>query len=276
MKKLTAIALSLFLGFGLMAQEMPQPSPAASIMQRVGLTDVTLNYSRPGVKGRKVFGDLVPFGDMWRTGANKATSITVSTDVMIGGQTLKAGTYSLFTIPAEDEWVVIFNKDLELWGTGAYTQRNDALRFRVKPGTGEFAERMQFTFDNVVDDGADLILAWSTTKVTIPIKVEVAKQSEANIQKALSDAARAYRSAADFYSKKGEYDKALGYIDQSIAMGSGWYSEWVKAEILAAKGDKKAAKKQGEVAIAAGEAYYKSIEQPFTYKDGLMKTMATW
>jgi hypothetical protein len=276
MKKLTSIALGLFLGFGLMAQELPQPSPSASVMQRVGLTDVTVNYSRPGVKGRKVFGDLVPFGDMWRTGANKATSITVSTDVTIGGQTLKAGSYSLFTIPAEDEWVVIFNKDLELWGTGGYTQRNDALRFRVKPSTGEFTERMEFSFENLTDGGADLVLSWSTTKVAIAISVEVDKQSEANIQKALGDGARAYRNAADFYSKKGDYDKALSYIDQSIAMGSGWYSEWIKAEILAAKGDKKAAKKQGEVAIAAGEAYYKSVDQPFTYKDGLMKTMATW
>ena len=276
MKKLTTLAIALFLGFSITAQELPQPSPAASVMQRVGLTDITINYSRPGVKGRKIFGDLVPYGELWRTGANKATSITVSTDVMIGGQTLKAGSYSLFTIPAENEWVIIFNKDLELWGTGGYTQRNDAVRFRVAPTTGEFTERMEFWFQNLSEDGADIILAWSTTKVVIPVKVDVAKQSEANVKKALDDAARAYRNAADYYAKQGEYDKALGYIDQSIAMGSGWYSQWVKAEILAEKGDKKAAKKQGEAAIKAGEEYYNSISQPFTYKEGLIKTMATW
>lgn len=276
MKKLTSIALGLFLGLGMMAQELPQPSPAASVMQRVGLTDVTVKYSRPGMKGRTVFGDLVPYGEMWRTGANQATSVTFSTDVMISGQTLKAGSYSLFTIPSETEWVIIFNKNLDLWGTGGYSKDMDALRVNVKPGTTEAVERMEFWFQNLTDDGADLILAWSTTKVAIPIKVEVAKQSEANIQKSLGDASRAYRNAADFYSKKGDYDKALTYIDQSIAMGSGWYTLWVKAEILAAKGDKKAAKKQGEAAIAAGDAYYKSVEQPFTYKDGLMKTMATW
>jgi tetratricopeptide (TPR) repeat protein len=235
-----------------------------------------VSYSRPGVKGRTIFGDLVPYGEMWRTGANKATTVAVTTDVIVGGQTLKAGKYSLFTIPGETEWMIIFNKDTELSGTQGYTQRNDAVRLRVTPTEGVFTERFLISIDNITDDGADLILQWATTKVVVPIKVEVAKQTEENVQKALGDAARAYRNAAEYYSKKGDHDKALGYIDQSIAMNSGWYTQWVKAEILAAKGDKKAAKKQGEIAIKAGEDYYLSRSEPFTYKEGLVKEMNAW
>ena len=276
MKKITSLFASLILGAGLMAQEMPQPSPSASITQRVGLTDITVDYSRPGVKGRTIFGDLVPYDELWRTGANKATIVTVSTDIMLGGQTLKAGTYSLFTIPGEDEWMIIFNKDTELWGTTGYTQRNDALRMRVKPSAGSFVERFRISIENITDNSADLILAWDKVQVVIPITVEVDKQSEANIQKALGDASRAYRSAAEYYSKKGQHTKALEYINQSIAMNNSWYSNWVKAEILYANGDKKEAKKQGELALKMGEEFYAERNQPFTYKDGLTKTMNEW
>jgi hypothetical protein len=118
MKKVTSLFTALLILGGLSAQEMPAPSPAAMVMQRVGLTDITIEYSRPGVKSRMIFGDLVPYNKLWRTGANKATLIKLSTDAKINGQEIKAGSYSIFTIPGEEEWVVIFNKDTELWGTG--------------------------------------------------------------------------------------------------------------------------------------------------------------
>ena len=255
MKKFTAILSALLLAGGISAQDMPQPSPAASVMQRVGLTDITVNYSRPGVKGRMIFGDLVPYGEMWRTGANKATAITFSTDAKIAGQDIKAGTYSLFTIPNEDEWVIIFNKDTELWGTGGYTQRNDAMRARVNPTKGEFAERFTISIDNITDNSADLILAWSTTKVVIPVTVPTEQLVEASMKKGLADAARACRSAAEHHAKIKEYDKALMYIDQSIALNNYWYTNWMKAEIMAQSGDKKGAKKQAELALQMGEEY---------------------
>jgi hypothetical protein len=224
----------------------------------VGLTDISVNYARPGVKGRKIFGDLVPYGQLWRTGANTATLITLSTDISLNGQNVKAGKYSIFTIPGETEWVVILNKDTELWGESGYKQSNDVLRTRVVPTSCSPVERLRISVENMTDNSADLVLAWETTQIILPIQVEVEKQAEANIQ------------------KKGNYDKALEYINLSISANNYWYTNWMKAEILAAKGDTKGAIKQGELAIAMGDEYYKSRDQNFTYKDGLTKTLNEW
>lgn len=276
MKKVTTFLFALLIMGGLTAQDMPQPSPAAMVMQRVGLTDITVEYSRPGVKNRMIFGDLVPYNELWRTGANKATSIEFSTAAKINGQDIKPGKYSVFTIPGEDEWVVIFNKDTELWGTGGYTQRNDALRVRVASEEAPFTERFTISIDNMTDNSADLIMAWSTTKVVIPITTDTETFAKANMDKSLMDAARATRSAAEYHAKAGDYDKAMMYIDQSIALNDYWYTNWMKAEMLAKSGDKKAAKKQAEHALEMGDAYYEERNQPFTYKEGLMKEMKEW
>lgn len=276
MKKVTTFLMALLIMGGVSAQDMPQPSPAAMVMQRVGLTDVTVEYSRPGVKNRVIFGDLVPYNELWRTGANKATAIDFSTAAKINGQEIKAGKYSLFTIPGEDEWVVIFNKETELWGTGGYTQRNDAMRVRIPSAESPFTERFTISIENMTDNSADLILAWSTTKVVIPITTDTEAFAKANMDKSLSDAARATRSAAEYHAKAGDYEKALMYIDQSIALNDYWYTNWMKAEILAQSGDKKEAKKQAEHALEMGEAYYADRDQPFTYKEGLIKEMKEW
>jgi tetratricopeptide (TPR) repeat protein len=276
MKKVTSLFTALLILGGLSAQEMPAPSPAAMVMQRVGLTDITIEYSRPGVKSRMIFGDLVPYNKLWRTGANKATLIKLSTDAKINDQEIKAGSYSIFTIPGEEEWVVIFNKDTELWGTGNYTQRNDALRIRIPSEKTEFTERFTIHIDNMTDNSADIIMAWSTTKIVLPVTVEVEEQTEANITQAMNDGARAYRNGAEYYSKKGDHEKALSLIDQSIAMNDNWYSNWVKAKIILASGDKKAAKKQGEKALEMGEAYYAGMDRPFPYKEPYTKEMKSW
>ena len=130
------LAIVLFMAFTVVeAQiETPQPSPTATFSQKVGLTDVKITYSRPSVKGRKIFGDLVPYGQLWRTGANMATKFEFSDDVKIEGQDIPAGTYALFTIPGEEEWTVIFNKNWQQGGTGNYKEEEDAIRFTVKPG----------------------------------------------------------------------------------------------------------------------------------------------
>ena len=195
---------------------------------------------------------------------------------MMDKQTLAAGSYSLLTIPTEDEWTIIFKKNSELWGTGGYTQREDALRMRVPAGEGMMTERFSISFDNITDGGAEMIIAWDKTKVVIPITVNAEKQTQANIDKAMNDAWRAYRNAAEYYSKQGDHDKAVATIDQSLAMNNNWYSNWIKAEILMAKGDKKAAKKQGEMAIEMGQKVYDERGQDFTYRAGLEKEMKEW
>jgi len=277
MKKFSILLSAALVSAGLFAQEMPQPSPSASVMQRVGLTDVTVAYSRPAVNKRVIFGDLVPYNELWRTGANKITTITLSTDAKLNGQDVKAGTYSLLTIPEADQWTIILNKNKEMWGTGGYKQSDDALRTRVAVGQGAFNERFTISFENITDNGADLIFAWSTTRVVVPITVETEKMVEAGITKGLMDASRACRSAAEASQAKKEYDKALMYIDQSIALNNYWYTNWIKAEILAAKGDKKAAKVQGEKALTMGEEAFKARGEDFTtYKEDLTKEMNAW
>ena len=132
-KSLLSIVLSGVFSLGLLqAQDLPMPSPAASVKQRVGLTDIEITYSRPGVKDRVIFGDLVPYNEMWRTGANKASAISFSTDVMIMGNELKAGTYAIFTTPGESEWEIIFNNNTEQWGTSAHKDEEDVLKIKVK------------------------------------------------------------------------------------------------------------------------------------------------
>ncbi len=277
MKKFSILLSAALVSAGLFAQEMPQPSPNASVMQRVGLTDVTVAYSRPAVNKRVIFGDLVPYNVLWRTGANKVTTITLSTDAKINGQDIKAGTYSLLTMPEADQWTIILNKNTEMWGTTGYKASDDALRTRVAVGQGAFTERFTISFDNITENSADLIFAWSTTRVVVPITVETEKMVEAGITKGLMDAARACRSAAEASQKKKDYDKALMYIDQSIALNNYWYTNWIKAEILAAKGDKKAAKAQGEKALTMGEEAFKARGEDFTtYKEDLTKEMNAW
>lgn len=269
--------LSMGVVLALSAQEMPQPSPKASFTQRVGLTDISVDYARPSVKGRKIFGELVPYGQLWRTGANTATVVTFSTDVKVNGQDVKAGKYSIFTMPGETEWIVMLNKDTELWGESGYKQSNDALRTRITPSkTTSMVETMRISVENIKNDAADLVLAWENTEVVIPITVEVDKMAEANLMKALGDVARTHRNAADFYSKKGDYDKALDHINKSIEGNNYWYTNWMKAEILAAKGDKKGAVKQGELALKMGDEHYAGLKQPFTYKEGMQKTLNSW
>lgn len=143
-----------------------KPSPLATATGKVGSTSITINYSQPSVKGRKIFGDLVPFGKVWRTGANDATTFEIDNDVKIEGKTLAKGKYALFTIPGNDSWTIIFNKTFNQWGSFRYKQDEDVLRVEVKPGKApQFTERMMFT----INDGK-VTLSWENTAVSFMVK----------------------------------------------------------------------------------------------------------
>ena len=259
------------------AQELPAASPAATIVQRVGLTDVEIKYSRPSVKGRAIFGDLVPFDEMWRTGANASTKISFSTDVQINGTNIVAGTYSFYTIPGKEMWTIILNNNLTHWGVGGYSEKEDAVRLEVKPtALTNKVENMRFSVENITDNGADIVLAWNDMSVALPIAVNVKIQSKTNIDKALGDAHLAYRNAANYYADEGDFEMAMKHIDMAISMSSSWYTRWIKAEILAKSGDFKKALKQGEEAIKVGDEYYSSKKREFTYKAGLEESMSEW
>lgn len=220
--------------------DMPQASPKAKLETRVGLTDVEVVYSRPGLKGRgeKIFGELEPFGEVWRTGANESTKITFADDVEIKGQPLKAGTYALYTIPGQNEWTVIFNKNLELWGDSGYKQEEDALRVNVVPVTLPYPEET-FTIDfgNYTQNGADLQISWDNTQLNVPVKTEVDSKVMAQIKEKMeadSVSTTTYYNAARYYHENNkDLDKALEWIDKAIQGREHFVFYNVKSKILA-------------------------------------------
>lgn len=150
----------------------PRASPNAGAMQTIGTTMVMVHYSRPSVNDREIFGGLVPYDEVWRTGANESTAISFSGDVEIGGQALAAGTYGLFTIPGEDEWTVIFNRTAEQWGAMSYDAAQDALRATATPMTAASPqEQFQISFQDVTDESATMVLAWDDVRVPVAISV---------------------------------------------------------------------------------------------------------
>jgi tetratricopeptide (TPR) repeat protein len=244
---------------------MPAPSPLATFEQRVGLTDIAITYSRPGVKGRVIFGDLVPYDKLWRTGANMATKIEFSDDVKIEGMDLKAGAYALFTIPGKDSWTIIFNSNYNQGGTGQYKESEDVLRVSVDPEKME-EEVETFTIDinDITDAGANMWILWENTAVPVRIDVDVDDKVMADIERALdpaSDAGNYFMAATYYYNTDRDLDKALEWINKSIELGNKRF--WVvhlKANILKKKGDcteaVKAAEESKAMAKEAGNDDY--------------------
>jgi len=169
------VFLVLLTATSLMAQgaiRLPEASPAATVGQTIGITDVSITYHRPAVNNRKIFGGLVQYGDLWRAGANENTTISFSTPVKIEGQALPAGTYGLFMIPSAGQWTVVFSKFANGWGAYNYDQSEDALRVNVTPQTlAENQERLEYTFDDITNTAANASLRWE--KLRVPIKIEV-------------------------------------------------------------------------------------------------------
>lgn len=151
------------------ANDEPRQSPNAAVVQTIGTTEVLVQYGRPSAKGREVFGSLVPYGEVWRTGANEAATFTASADVTVEGQRLPAGTYALFTIPGEDSWTVIFNRTAEQWGAFNYDEAEDALRVEVEPAAIPMQEQFQILFEGVTGDAAVMHLHWDT--VGVPVRI---------------------------------------------------------------------------------------------------------
>ena len=240
------------------ALSFPAPSPAATVSQRVGLTDIEITYSRPGIKGRVIFGGLVPLGELWRTGANAATKISFSTDVTLGGQAVPAGTYSLFTVPETGEWTVILNKVAEQSGTYDYDEAQDLLRVKapVVP-LSEPVESFTISVDELTGDSAVLTLAWEKTAVRVPIGIDVVGQLVPKIQAAMAGAGKKpYLQAAMFYY---ENDLDLGQATQWIEAAIKEQPEppvWMVYRhglILAKAGDKAGALAAAQRSLALAE-----------------------
>jgi hypothetical protein len=273
MFKTAALALSIAaLSAPLVAQDLPRVSPKSSLTQTIGLTDVTITYNRPSVRGRTIWGELVPFEQVWRTGANEATVFTVSDDVTINGEKLAKGSYSLHTIPGRDEWTLIFNKGANQWGSYAYDQAQDALRVKVKPRSGGMVETMSFSIPNVGRDSAEVILAWDRLEVPFTVGTNTMDKAFANIEKVVNEDWRALYRSADFaFQNDARPDDAMKWIDRSIAIQANHTNLRLKAQMLAKRGDVKNAIATGERAIAAGLA-----AQPKVDVTGTQKLVAEW
>jgi hypothetical protein len=257
-----SIALLGLLGFhSVQAQiETPAPSPTATFSQKVGLTQVTIEYSRPSMKGRQIYGNLVPFGKLWRTGANMATKITFADDVKIAGNDLPAGTYAIFTIPNKDEWTVIFNKNANQGGTGNYKESEDALRVQVKPHTiSDKIETFMINIEDVTPTSAVLELGWESTLVHVPMEVSIDERIMASIKRAMSPNPNDYFSAAVYYRESGkDLNQALEWIDECIKIheGNGRNVFWIyrqKSLIQADMGKVKDAITTAKVSLAKAQ-----------------------
>jgi hypothetical protein len=253
--------------------ELPRPSPNAKVSQTIGLTEITVEYSSPAVKGRPIWGALVPYGRMWRTGANQATKISFSRDVSFGNHPVPAGTYALFTIPAKGEWTVILNKQPDQSGTGRdYQAGLDLVRFPVRPKAAPHRERMTFLFSDFNDDQGTLNLEWEKLRIALPIKVPTADQALANIAKTLDGTWRTYANAARYLGEtKRDYDTGLKYIDISLGLKEEWFNLWIKATLLAGKGRRPEAIAFGEKAYALGQK-----AEVFFLEAEIKQTLATW
>lgn len=227
----------------------PAPSPTQTIKQDFGISSVELSYSRPGVKGRKVFGDLVPFGKVWRTGANNATIINFGDEVMIGGKKIPAGKYGLLSIPDKKEWTLIITKQLDVTSPAAYKEDQDVVRVTAEAmRTDSDIESLTMQFANIKPNSCQLQICWERTMVSLPISTDVESKVMAQIDQLMNKDTRPYYSAAMYYMDNGkDLNQALAWFDKAAEMQPSAY--WVihqRANCLAKLGKKEEAKAAAE------------------------------
>jgi hypothetical protein len=234
---------------------IPRQSQHAVITQRIGITDITINYHRPLVNGRKVWGDLVPYGQVWRAGANENTTIAFSDPVTIEGQPLDKGVYGLHMIPGENEWTVIFSHAATSWGSFTYKQAEDALRVTVKPQPADMHNALTYDFDQLTPTSAVVELEWEKVAVPFKVDVDVNKIVEASLHQQLRGMAQytweGWDDAANYLlAQKTGLDEALKYEDQSIEVEKRYDNEMTKANILEAMGKKDEADSTRKLALS--------------------------
>ena len=271
-----AVSAALLFDPTVLAQtiDVPAPSPKAKVEQRAGVTDFSVEYSSPGVKGRKIFGGLVPFDQLWRTGANAATKLTSSKAFSFGGTNVPAGTYSLFTIPGASNWTVILNKNTSIAGTNGYDTKDDVARVTVTASTVPARERMAFIFSETTEDSTRLDLEWDTLRVSVPIKLDTKAFVRASMDEALGEAWRPHYTAGRYlFDSGGDLDEALRHLDTSIGIKPTWWNNWYRAQVLAKKGrsaDAIAAAERSTV-LGKGDEVFEGA-----FKENVQKAIADW
>jgi hypothetical protein len=280
--KLSAAVLAAVLATALIVPvahaqlKLPRVSPAATVTQTIGLTDLTVTYCRPGVKGRVIWGGLVPYGEPWRTGANEATRFTTTDAIQFGGKELAAGTYSLFTIPGKEEWIVAINSEKDLWGAYEYKPEKDVLRLTVKPTVAEPQEWMELSFEDLTPNSADLVLRWEQLRVAVPIVVDVNGKTLAGARAAIeamkSDDWRTPYQAANFcFTTDVAMDEGWKWLEKSVGIQPTWQNLGLQARWQAKLGRKADAIKTAGKALELAKASKDKVDT-----SALEKLLAEW
>ena len=270
MLKRTAAARAILMLVGLAAGRtafaqsppltVPQPSQAASVSQTVGLTEITISYHRPRVQGRNVWGELVPYGEVWRAGANENTTIEFSTAVEVDGHPLAAGRYGFHTLPTAGAWQVIFSSVDSNWGSFAYDAREDVLRVEVKPEAAPFEEALAFTFDDATARETTVALRWEKLRVPFKVTVDTPEIVYQSLKRELRGLGQFFwqpwnQAATTLLTSKVHLDDAMVWVDKSIAIQKNFANSFTKARLLGEKGDAAGAKKLMDEALpGANEA----------------------
>ena len=268
-----SVMLIFILSVSTVAQQIktPRPSPDATVTQIVGVTEVSIDYSCPGVKGRKIWGELVPYGEVWRTGANEVTSITFSDVVKVNGNELQAGTYGIHTIPGESEWEFIFSKDAKVDGGSNYEPEKDALRIKVKPEQNQFVERMTFLFTDVTDKSVNVNLVWDKLMVSFKVETSTNDIFLANARKDLSWSPT-FQAAQYCLNANINLEQALDWAEASCLINEVYWNTRIKAQLQHKLGMQDKAIVTMEKAVELGS---KMESAPFDY-DNMKKLLAEW
>jgi hypothetical protein len=267
------LSIILYTISGLQAQQFqtPRPSPKASVSQTVGVTEITIHYCRPGVKDRVIWGELVPFNQVWRTGANEVTSITFSDPVKVNGNKLETGTYGIHTVPNKDEWEIIFSGDTKIGGSATFNKEKETLRIKVKPETAEFQERLIFTFVNVTDNSALINLIWEKLKVSFMIETDTQELTLAKARAAI-DWSTPMTAATYCLQNNINLEQAKNWINASISINENYWNLRIKAQLLAKEGETNEAVSVMEKSLALGKQLQ---NKPFDL-DNMEKLLNDW
>ena len=268
-----SMVLVFILSLGSFGQQLktPRPSPDATVTQFVGVTEVKIDYSSPAVKGRKIWGELVPFGEVWRTGANEATTITFSDAVKVNGTELAAGTYGIHTIPGESEWEFIFSKDTKIDGSSNFDKEKEVLRVKAKPEEHHFMERMTFLFTNVTDNSASVNLLWDKLNVSFNIEINTQELFLSKAREQLSWSPT-FQAAQYCLTTNTNLEEAYKWIEASCLINEVYWNTRVKAQIQNKLGMKNESIATMEKAIELGS---KMESAPFDF-DNMKKMLEDW
>ena len=279
---LSAAVLTVILAAALLAPaahaqlKLPRVSPAATVTQSIGLTDLTVSYCRPGVKGRVIWGGLVPYGEPWRTGANEATRFTTTDAIQFGGKELAAGAYSLFTIPGKEEWIVVINSEKDLWGAYEYKPEKDVMRVTVKPTAVESQEWMEFSFEDLTSNSANLVLRWEKLRVAVPIVVDANGKTLAGARAAIDsmksdDWRTPYQAASFCFTNDVAMEEGWKWLEKSLGVQQTYQNLGLQARWQAKQGKKADALKTAEKALGVAKASKDKVDT-----SALEKLMTEW